>query len=271
MPPGPETPLPDSGDRRDLVAVVIPARRASTRLPDKLLLAETGRPLIAHTVERVLAAQAASSGRIARVLVAVDDPALADAARDAGAEAVMTSPECASGTDRVAEAVRAMGKAAPEIIVNVQGDEPEIAPETVLAAARVLDGTGAPMGTLAAPITDKAEIHNPAIVNVVLAAAGDALYFSRAPIPFDRDDHAPAERRALKHLGIYAYRRAFLLGYADLPVSSLESIEKLEQLRALEAGHRIRVAIVEHAPVGIDTPEDYAAFVTRTKNLATKH
>lgn len=243
--------------------VVIPARRASQRLPNKLLLAETGKPLLAHTVERVLRAQTLAPEAIARVLVAVDDAALADAAQAAGAEVVMTSPDCASGTDRVAQAV---ADDTCEVVVNVQGDEAEIAPETVIAAARILDegdALAAPpfMGTLAAPLTDPAQLADPSIVKVVRNAAGDALYFSRAPIPYHRG--ADGGPRALHHLGIYAYRRAFLLNYKSLPASRLEAAENLEQLRALEAGYAIRVGLVDEATPGIDTPEDYAAFVER--------
>ncbi len=270
----------------DGAIVVIPARRASQRLPNKLLLAETGKPLLAHTVERVLRAQTLAPEAIARVLVAVDDAALADAAKAAGAEVVMTSPDCASGTDRVAQAV---ADDTCEVVVNVQGDEAEIAPETVIAAARLLNedededededgGEGdAPaalplmgtlaalplMGTLAAPLTDPAQLADPSIVKVVRNAAGDALYFSRAPIPYHRG--ADGGPRALHHLGIYAYRRAFLLNYKSLPASRLEAAERLEQLRALEAGYAIRVGLVDEAAPGIDTPEDYAAFVERWK------
>ena len=250
----------------DGAVVVIPARRASQRLPNKLLLAETGKPLLAHTVEIVLRAQTLAPEAIARVLVAVDDAALADAAKAAGAEVVMTSPDCASGTDRVAQAV---ADDTCEVVVNVQGDEAEIAPETVIAAARILDendASDAPtalMGTLAAPLTDPAQLADPSIVKVVRNAAGDALYFSRAPIPYHRG--ADGGPRALHHLGIYAYRRAFLLNYKSLPASRLEAAERLEQLRALEAGYAIRVGLVDEAAPGIDTPEDYAAFVERWK------
>ena len=270
----------------DGAVVVIPARRASQRLPNKLLLAETGKPLLAHTVERVLRAQTLDPEAIARVLVAVDDAALADAAKAAGAEVVMTSPDCASGTDRVAQAV---ADDTCEVVVNVQGDEAEIAPETVIAAARLLDadedendtpsaltGTLATpplMGTLATPLTDPAQLADPSIVKVVRNAAGDALYFSRAPIPFHRGANSgpralhqrALHQRALHHLGIYAYRRAFLLKYKSLPASPLEAAERLEQLRALEAGYAIRVGLVDEAAPGIDTPEDYAAFVERWK------
>jgi 3-deoxy-manno-octulosonate cytidylyltransferase (CMP-KDO synthetase) len=240
------------------VVIVIPARRHSTRLPEKLLLSETGKPLLAHTIERVLEARSAASGLIQRVLVAVDDPALVDAARAAGAEAVMTSPACASGSDRVAEAVRDLDC---DIVVNVQGDEPEIDPNTVICAARLLMDSDAPMGTLAAPLHDPEHITDPAVVKVVLNRRGHALYFSRAAIPYDRD--AGGARRVLRHVGIYAYRRAFLLAYRDLPPSTLEATERLEQLRALEAGYAIQVARVEHVCAGIDTRKEYDRFVAR--------
>ena len=192
----------------------------------------------------------------------MDDDELLTIAQEAGAEAVMTSPDCASGTDRIAEAVRE-ADVNSSVIVNVQGDEPEIPAETVLAAANVLNEVDAPMGTLVALVDDPAQLNDPAVVKVVTSTTGNALYFSRAPIPFPRDGESDAP--VLRHIGIYAYRREFLLGYADLPPSKLERTEKLEQLRALEAGHAIRVAVVDRVPVGIDTPEDYAAFVDRCR------
>jgi len=249
------------------VAVVIPARLESTRLPRKLLLAETGRPLLAHTVERALAAMAASRGTISRVVVAADDERLARVAREAGAEAVLTRPDHVCGTDRIAEAASRLGD---EIVVNIQGDEPEIETACVLAAARVLEGRSEPMGTLAYPITDESAFRDPNLVKVVLARDGCALYFSRAGIPFPRElrpEEAGALARGvwgLAHIGIYAYRREFLARYPSLPRSALEMREKLEQLRALEAGERIRVAVVD-PPRGrpVDTREDYDAFVAR--------
>ncbi len=254
--------MPDTG-----AAVVIPARLESTRLARKLLLRETGRPVIAHTVERVRAARAESGGAITRGVVAADDEEIAHAAREAGAEAVLTRRDHRSGTDRIAEAAASL----PEnIIVNVQGDEAEVDPEHIVIAAKLLacDGEGAaePMGTLAFPLGSREAFENPAQVKVVVDARGRALYFSRAPIPFPRDGDAEATAAwGLGHLGIYVYRKALLLRYSALPASELEEREKLEQLRALEAGEAIRVAVVS-PPRGrpIDTREDYDAFCRRS-------
>jgi 3-deoxy-manno-octulosonate cytidylyltransferase (CMP-KDO synthetase) len=259
-------------------AVVIPARLESTRLPRKLLLAETGRPLIAHTVERVLAAKDESGGAITRVLVAADDEELVEAARAAGAEAVMTRADHTCGTDRIAEAAAGVPE---DVIVNVQGDEPEVDAEHVVTAARLLDkdaDEGAPgpdgrvveMGTLAYPIVSREDFMDPNLVKVVLDRRGMALYFSRAPAPFPREGcametHSLREGEwGLGHLGIYVYRKAFLMRYSDLPRSALEEREKLEQLRALEAGEPIRVAVVR-PPLGraVDTREDYDEFRRR--------
>jgi 3-deoxy-manno-octulosonate cytidylyltransferase (CMP-KDO synthetase) len=243
-------------------AIILPARLASTRLPGKLLLAETGRPLLAHTVERALEAQAASGGRIARVLVAADCPALAEAARAAGAEAVLTDPNHPSGTDRIAEAACGLREG---VIINLQADEPEMPAASILRLLALLDAPGEVMATLAAPIGAPEDLANPSVVKVVLDATGHALYFSRAPIPFAREGWAGRDPRkaVLRHFGIYAYRREFLLAYSKLPASRLEEIEKLEQLRTLEAGRRIACAVVESLPEGIDTPESYATFVAR--------
>jgi 3-deoxy-manno-octulosonate cytidylyltransferase (CMP-KDO synthetase) len=269
MPRLPSDNTPGSEDVVTQVAVIIPARLESTRLARKLLLARTGRPLIAHTVERVLEARRASDGLVSRVIVAADDESLVDAARAAGADAVMTRRDHLSGTDRIAEAAAGL---TDEIVVNIQGDEPEIEPDHVLAAARVLGGKPEPMGTLAYPIRDRESFDNPNLVKVVLGHDGNALYFSRAPVPFPRDGDAEATERlgagiwGLKHMGVYAYRREFLMRYAQLPPSSLEVRERLEQLRAVEAGEKIRVAVVD-PPRGhpVDTEEDYEAFVARVE------
>jgi 3-deoxy-manno-octulosonate cytidylyltransferase (CMP-KDO synthetase) len=236
------------------VIAIIPARHASTRLPGKPLLAETGKPLIRHVVEAVGAAR-----NVERVLVATDDERIARAVAGFGGRAVMTRPDHPSGTDRIAEAAAGLDLAGTDIIVNVQGDEPEMDPAHVDALVDLLAASRAPMATLAAPL-DPSAAEDPACVKVVTAADGSALYFSRAPIPFDRDG-AGCER--LLHLGVYAYRKAFLLEFAAMPPGRLEQIERLEQLRALEAGHRIAVARVPSAVAGIDTRNDYAAFVAR--------
>jgi len=236
---------------------IIPARYASTRLPGKPLLAETGKPLIQHVVEAAAAAQ-----KLQAVYVATDDPRIFDAVKAFGGQAVMTSADHATGTDRLAEAAERIGLAGDDIVVNVQGDEPEMNPGDIDRLVELLIDSGAPMATLAAPLSaDDAD--SPANVKVVLAADGSALYFSRARIPHDRDG---AGCEYLLHLGIYAYRRRFLAEYVAMPQGELERIEKLEQLRALQAGHRIAVAVVASAAPGIDTPEDYGAFVARIKN-----
>ncbi|MFI4860851.1 MAG: 3-deoxy-manno-octulosonate cytidylyltransferase [Phycisphaerales bacterium JB063] len=244
---------------------ILPARYASTRLPGKPLLDRTGRPLIQHVVERVAQAQ-----RVARVLVATDDRRIYDAVTAFGGEAVMTRDDHPNGTSRLAEVVQALGCDGQEIILNVQGDEPEIDPAVIdeLVDAMTHD-PDAPMGTVAAPLTDPAEIANPNVVKVVCGRHGRALYFSRSPIPFERDPHSdPAQRPAYqRHLGIYAYRAAFLPVYAALPTTPLEDAEKLEQLRALEHGHAIRVIQADTAHPGIDTPEQYDAFVARWNRL----
>ncbi|HLX61794.1 MAG TPA: 3-deoxy-manno-octulosonate cytidylyltransferase [Planctomycetota bacterium] len=252
-------------------AIVLPARLASTRLPNKLLLDRSGKTVLEHTLDRARTAQAASHGLISRILVAADDPQLIAAAQRAGIDAVMTRPDHASGTDRIAEAAE---KLSEDIIINLQADEPEIDPANVVLVARLLaESTGAPVSTLAVPIYENAQFLKTNVVKVIVASNGNALYFSRAPIPHVRDTEvAPVwvlNGKAVygyHHLGLYAYRRAFLLGYKNLPASLLEKLEKLEQLRALEAGFAIKVGIVQSNPPGIDTPEDYEAFLARIKN-----
>ena len=238
---------------------VIPARHASTRLPGKPLLSDTGRPLIQHVVEA-----AARSKRLTRVIVATDDARIFDAVLAFGGEAVMTRPDHPSGTDRVAEVAAGLPDAG--IIVNLQGDEPEVSGEALdLVATLLEDDPDAPMATLATPIRDPAVYLDPSCVKVVRSRAGRALYFSRAPIPHHRDGPPDfrIEAGAYLHLGLYAYRRDFLLGLAALPPSPLETTEKLEQLRVLEAGFPIAVGLVDEPSVGVDTPEDYRRFVER--------
>lgn len=235
MTPGPPT-----------VAVVIPARYASTRLPGKPLAQIDGRPLIWYVWEK-----AKESACAARVVVATDDERIADAVRGFGGEAVMTSPACASGTDRVAEAARGLSE---EIVVNLQGDEPLIHPSVIDAVAGplILD-PAVQMATAALPREDPDGYARPSVVKVVIDDRGDALYFSRAPIPHYRD---AGRGRYRKHLGIYGYRREFLFRVAALPPSPLEEAERLEQLRVLQHGFRIRVVDVRYDSVGVDTPED---------------
>ncbi len=242
--------------------VVIPARLASTRLERKLLLAESGKPLLQHVWERACAAR-----RPSRVVIATDSEELRAAAVGFGAEALMTSAAHTSGTDRVAEAVRALAAAGGpplDLVVNVQGDEPELDPRLIDRLIEVMEQCEAPMGTLAEPITDPADLARPQVVKVVQGERGDALYFSRAAIPHGAapgDDPPP-----LRHLGIYAYRPAFLQAFCALPPAPLERAEKLEQLRALAHGHALRVAVVPPTGVrGIDTREDYDAFLARVR------
>lgn len=238
-----------------LVVAVIPARYASSRLPGKPLLAETGRPLIQHVVEA-----AARASRLDRIIVATDDSRIADAVETFGAEVVMTRPDHPSGTDRVAEVAAGLPDAA--ILLNLQGDEPEISGQAIDALVALLESDpDAPMATLATPIHEQEMFLDPACVKVVVSANRRALYFSRAPIPHARESQG--EPFGLLHLGVYAYRREFLLRLAALPPSRLEQTERLEQLRVLEAGFPILVAEVEEHGVGIDTPEDYRRFVAR--------
>ncbi len=243
--------------------VVIPARLASTRLPRKLLLRETGKSLIQHTYEA-----ASRASRPEGLLVATDHQDIFDEVRAFGGRVEMTDPEAASGTDRVAEIARGLGDV--DIVVNVQGDEPELSGESIDLAVRLLEGDPtAVMSTLATPIRRREQLEDPACVKVVVDQRGRALYFSRSPIPHPRqweDDLLEAEPpHFYQHVGLYAYRREFLLQLAQMPQSSLEKLEKLEQLRVLEAGYQIVVGVVDEPTFGIDTPEDYRAFVEKSR------
>ncbi len=240
--------------------VVIPARLHSTRLPRKMLLAATGKPLIQHTYEAACRARGPEA-----VLVATDSEEIAQVVRSFGGQAVLTSPACPSGTDRVAEVARRLPQF--DLVVNVQGDEPELDPEHIDRCIQLLrNHPQAPMSTLAVPIRDETLLHDPACVKVVFTGEGWALYFSRAAIPHDRDGSRARQNEAplgWQHIGLYAYRREFLLRLAGMPPSPLEQLEKLEQLRVLEAGERIIVGQVSHHARGVDTPEDYQEFVRR--------
>jgi 3-deoxy-manno-octulosonate cytidylyltransferase (CMP-KDO synthetase) len=241
--------------------VVIPARLNSSRLPKKMLLNETGKPLIQHTYEA-----AAQAVRPDGLCVATDDEQIADVVRSFGGDVVMTSPDARSGTDRVAEVAAARPHV--HIFVNVQGDEPEMPAEAIDRVIQLLiERPTVPMSTIATAIRDRNQLDNPACVKVVCDEAGRALYFSRSCIPHPRDwdDRLLTEVRGrfLQHLGIYAYRRDFLLQLAAMPETPLERIEKLEQLRVLARGYTIQVGHVERSSSGIDTPEDYRAVVER--------
>jgi 3-deoxy-manno-octulosonate cytidylyltransferase (CMP-KDO synthetase) len=241
--------------------VVIPARLHSTRLPRKLLLRETGKSLIQHTCE---AAQRAR--KPVGLWVACDHPEIYDEVRSFGGRAVMTDPNAASGTDRVAEVAKQLGDI--DIIVNVQGDEPEIAGTSIDLTIELLEGDpDAVMSTLATPIRTRHQLDDPACVKVVFDSRGRAIYFSRSPIPHPRqwdDALLTAEPASFyQHVGLYAYRREFLLGIAQLPQPAIERIECLEQLRVVDAGYPIRVGVVDEPTFGIDTPADYEAFVRK--------
>lgn len=238
-------------------AIIIPARFASSRLPGKPLLRETGKYLIQHVYERAVKARLAND-----VVVATDDERILHAVHGFGGRAVMTSSEHVSGTDRVAEAARSTDA---ELIVNLQGDEPLIDPDSLdYVAELLLRHRQADMATLAVPITTHEQYRNPNCVKVVIGDCGQALYFSRSPIPYVRDgepDFKLQPFQFFQHLGLYAYRRRFLLELADQPASPLEQLEKLEQLRVLALGRRIQVGVVREHSVGVDTAEDYRRFV----------
>ncbi len=237
--------------------VAIPARYAASRLPGKPLRPLGGEPLVLHVARRALAAGARE------VWVATDDDRIADALAASGVRIAMTSTGHLSGTDRLAECAALAGWSDDTVVVNLQGDEPFAPAAGIRAVAETLVASGAPMCTLATEIDDVAALLDPNTVKLVRAGNGDALYFSRAPIPWPRDAFAHSREALppggpwLRHIGIYGYRAGFLKQFAALPPSPLERIESLEQLRALEAGHRIAVAITPAAfPPGIDTPED---------------
>jgi 3-deoxy-manno-octulosonate cytidylyltransferase (CMP-KDO synthetase) len=237
--------------------VIIPARYASTRLPGKPLLNETGKTLIQHVVEAVRSAE-----RIDRIVVATDDDRIAQAVRDFGGDEIMTSRDCASGTDRLAQAAEKLELAEEDIVVNVQGDEPDIPADLIDGLVDMLVNSKAPMATLCTPLPPE-QAGDPNKVKVVFSADHRAMYFSRAPIPFDRDGDTDVSY--FLHLGIYAYRVAFLKTFAALPPTPAEQAERLEQLRALENGYPIAIQPVDYDGLGIDTPQDYAAFAARCK------
>ncbi len=244
--------------------IVIPARYDSTRLPGKPLLRQTGKYLIEHVYEQALLTKRAST-----VVVATDDRRIADAVREFDGQVVMTSPDHRSGTDRIAEVAAMKEFSHFDTIVNVQGDEPEINPDLIDALIRLMEKTEVQMATAAAAFENAAEITNPGIVKVVIDQRRFAMYFSRSVIPHDRDGQTTGASPLMlaglyrKHLGIYAYQKAFLLQLAATEPCALEKLEKLEQLRALYMGAKIIVHDTPQAHHGIDTPEDYEAFVRR--------
>jgi len=241
--------------------VVIPARYASTRLPAKPLLDLGGKPMVVRVAERAWLSGADE------VWVATDHPEVRAAAEAHEVAALMTRADHPTGTDRLAEVVALRGWSPETIIVNVQGDEPLIEPEVIVQTARQLAASGADIATVAHPITEAADFFNPNVVKVVCRADGDAAYFSRAPIPYARDEFAregggetlPEGLPAYRHVGLYAYRASFLKAYSGLAVAPTERFEALEQLRALWHGYRISVTLIDAAPApGVDTPEDAA-------------
>lgn len=262
---------------------IIPARMGSTRFPGKVLADKTGHPLIWHVHEAAKRAR-----RVSRVVIATDDRRVFEAVEGFGGQAVMTG-EHENGTSRLSEAARLLGLGADEIVVNVQGDEPELDPEVIDDAVEALVATGAEVATVASPFGEGEDPADPNIVKAVVGCTGLALYFSRLPIPMDRDgartETGPGSEsgtgtgvgiraegegvaRPLKHIGLYAYRVGFLHAYSGLPATPLERTERLEQLRVLEHGYRIAVAIRECHHHGIDTPGQYEAFLGRWRSRA---
>ncbi len=244
--------------------IIIPARFASSRLPGKPLREIAGRPMIAHVIDRALAAGAS------RVVVATDHAEIAAVAAGYGVEICMTRSDHATGSDRLAECVEQLELEDQQIVVNLQGDEPEMPASCLREVASVLQRSDAEMATLATAIASNEELLDPSCVKLVLDSGGRALYFSRAPIPWDRTapvsqaTSAAVPRGAWRHIGLYAYRAGALRRFAGMPAGQLEQIEMLEQLRALEAGWTIRVAIApEPVPAGIDTEADLAQLKAR--------
>jgi len=266
---------PSPGERARIRAVaIVPARLASQRLPRKMLLAETGTPLFAHTARRV-----ALSGAIERVVVATDSEEIEASARALGIECVRTRPDHASGTDRVFEAWQMLAAAdagEADVVLDVQGDEPELDPEDLGRLVAAFHEAEVEIATLCGPVSSPAEADFSHVVKVVRDARGDALYFSRSAIPhrasppggepsraYSRAGAPPWLGALRRHVGVYAFRPAALARFCALPEGTLEGIENLEQLRWLESGRRMRVLDALHVPLGIDTRSDYDAFVER--------
>lgn len=251
-------------DRLNIVAI-IPARYGSTRLPAKPLVDLCGKPMIQRVV-----GQAQRCGLINRVIVATDDERIASAVRSFGGEVAMTNAEIRTGTDRIAAVAESLPDA--DIIVNVQGDEPLIAPQMIDEAIRpVINDTSLQAATIVKRITDPDELKNPNTVKVVLDGDGNGIYFSRSPIPHLREN-VPVEQWLLrqtyyKHFGLYVFRRNFLLKFSQWPESALEKAEKLEQLRIIEHGHRIRAVVTEYDSFPVDTPDD----AERLRQIIKRH
>ncbi len=242
---------------------IVPARLASTRLPRKMLLRDTGRYLFEHTALNV-----ARAPSIERVVVATDSEQIASAAASVGIESLLTSPDLPSGTDRVHAAARLLeerGEGPWDVIVNVQGDEPELPPEDLETLIRAFAASEVEFATLYVPLADDEQAASPNVVKVVVDAHGDALYFSRSPIPSTSHAQDSSTHARKRHVGVYAFRPAALAAYCALERGALEVTESLEQLRWLEAGRSIRVLEATEKSIGIDTREDYALFVTRER------
>jgi 3-deoxy-manno-octulosonate cytidylyltransferase (CMP-KDO synthetase) len=244
--------------------IVIPARLNSTRLPKKMLLQETGKTMLQHTYD------AAKDSRLAQeVVVATDSPEIVEVVNGFGGRAIMTDENHQSGTDRVAEVAMKMPEF--DIVVNLQGDEPEILGSSIDMAIKTLEmDPDLSISTVAAPLDEATRLHDPSCVKVVFDANNRAMYFSRSPIPHPRENEAQWLSAKppifFQHIGLYVYRREFLQNLSKLQPSTIEQVEKLEQLRFLNAGFSIGVGIIEHATKGIDTAEDYEAFVKRLAN-----
>ena len=238
-------------EKIDVVAI-IPARYESNRFRGKPLAKIAGKPMIQHVVER-----AKKVGMLSRVVVATDDTRIADCVESFGGEYVITRKDHVSGSDRLAEAAELVGISEHDVVVNIQGDQPLFPPEVVEQVARpLLEDPALPMSTLIYKIIRKEEITDPNHVKTVFDRNNNALYFSRSPIPFQRNPEEAVAPTYYKHLGFYAYRKGFLLTFVALPEGEWERFEKLEQLRALEYGYKIRVTLTEHDSIEVDTPED---------------
>lgn len=234
------------------VVAIIPARYASNRFPGKPLAEICGKPMIQHVVER-----AKKVALLSRVVVATDDKRIADCVESFGGEYVMTRPDHVSGTDRLAEAAELVGISEHDVVVNIQGDQPLFPPEVIEQVARpILDDPALPMSTLIYKIDREEEINDPNHVKTVFDRDNYALYFSRAPIPFQRHPEDSESPTYYRHLGLYAYKKGFLLTFVSLPEGEWERFEKLEQLRALEYGYKIRVTLTTHDSMEVDTLDE---------------